>query len=115
MIRLNTVTVFLRVKTQTGVDSFGFPVYEETETAVPGVLVGEPTTDDITTSINLYGKKAGATLAIPKGDTHTWTDTTVRLPAPWSGVYKTIGVPRYGIEENIPLIWNGKVLLEKYG
>lgn len=114
MTHLNTVTVFLRVKTQTGVDSLNHPVYEEVEEAVNGVLVGEPTTDDITTSVNLYGKRAGATLALPKGDTHTWTDTTVRLPAPWSGVYRTIGIPRYGIESNIPLDWNGKVLLERY-
>lgn len=115
MTHLNTVTVFLITKTQTGVDVFNHPIYTETETEVDGVLVGEPSTDDITTSINIYGKKAGATLAIPKGDTHDWTDTTVRLPAPWNGVYKTIGVPKYGIESNIPLDWNGKVLLEKYG
>lgn len=115
MTHLNTRTVFLTVKTKTAIDDFNAPIYTTTEVAVDGVLIGEPTTDDITTSINLYGKKAGVTLAIPKGDNHNWTDTTVRLPAPWSAVYRTIGEPRYGIEENIPLAWNGRVLLEKYG
>ena len=115
MIHLATRTVFLRVKTQTGTDAFNAPIYAETEVAVDGVLIGEPTADDIVTSTNLYGKKAGVTLAIPKGDSHKWTDTTVRLPAPWSAVYRTIGEPRYGIEENLPLAWNGRVLLEKYG
>ena len=115
MIHLATRTVFLTVKTKTGVDDFNADVFSTSEVEVSGVLIGEPTTDDITTSINLYGKKAGLTLAIPKGDTHNWTDTTVRLPAPWSATYRTIGEPRFGIEENIPLAWNGKVLLEKYG
>lgn len=115
MTRLATRTVFLTVKTKTGVDAFNADIFRTEEVEVSGVLIGEPTTDDITTSINLYGKKAGVTLAIPKGDTHKWTDTLVRLPAPWSATYRTIGEPRYGIEENIPLEWNAKVLLEKYG
>ena len=115
MTHLATRTVFLTVKTKSGTDAFNRDTFTTKEVEVPGVLIGEPTSDDIVTSINLYGKKAGVTLAIPKGDAHVWTDTFVRLPAPWSATYRTIGEPRFGIEENIPLDWNGKVLLEKYG
>lgn len=107
------ITVTLTKKTQTGTDPFGQPIYTETTEDVADVLVGEPSTDDITNSITMYGKKIAYTLAIPKGDTHTWEDTTVSLPAPFGGIYHTIGYPTMGIEANIPLRWNKKVHLER--
>lgn len=107
------ITVTLTVKTMTGTDSFGKPVYSTNTTDVNDVLVGEPTTDDITNALTMYGKKIAYTLAIPKGDTNVWEDTTVTLPDPFAGTYRTIGFPTAGIEENIPLRWNKKVHLEK--
>lgn len=107
------ITVTLTVKSMTGADSFGKPVYSTTTTDVNDVLVGEPTTDDITNALTMYGKKIAYTLAIPKGDTNVWEDTTVTLPDPFAGTYHTIGFPTAGIEENIPLRWNKKVHLEK--
>ena len=107
------ITVTLTVKTMKGADSFGKPVYSTTTTDVNDVLVGEPTTDDITNALTMYGKKIAYTLAIPKGDTNVWEDTTVTLPDPFAGTYHTIGFPTAGIEENIPLRWNKKVHLEK--
>lgn len=107
------ITVTLTKRTQTGTDPFGQPIYLETTEDVANVLVGEPTTDDITNAITMYGKKVAYTLAIPKGDDHTWTDTYVSLPAPFEGIYHTIGYPTAGIEANIPLRWNKKVHLER--
>ncbi len=107
------ITVTLTKKTQTGTDPFGQPIFTTTTENVSDVLVGEPSTDDITNTITMYGKKVAYTLAIPKGDTHVWEDTTVTLPTPFEGTYHTIGYPTAGIEVNIPLRWNKKVHLER--
>lgn len=112
---IHGITVTLMERTQTGTDAFNRPVYTETPVQVPDVLVGQPTTDDVITTTDLTGRKAVYWLAIPKGDTHDWEDVVVVLPAPFAGRYRTIGIPIAGIEENIPLRWNAKVLVERYG
>ena len=61
------VTVTLYEKTQTGVDGLNNPVYSVQPVQVENVLVGEPTTDDITSSISLYGKQIRYMLGLPKG------------------------------------------------
>lgn len=109
------ITILLAEKTQTGVDDLNRPIYEDDYIEVKDVLVGEPSTDEITNTMSLYGKMVKYTLAIPKGDTNTWVDTEVVLPYPFEGKYRTIGYPTAGIEANIPLRWNKKVLLERYG
>ena len=109
------VTVTLVEKTQTGTDDLNRPIYEDSYIDVDNVLVGEPTSDEIANTMSLYGKQVKYTLAIPKGDTNEWTDTEVILPSPFEGKYKTIGYPTAGIEANIPLMWNKKVKLERYG
>ena len=107
------ITVTLTKKTVSGADGFGRPTYTTETVSVDDVLVGEPTTDDITNDLAMYGKKVAYTLAIPKGDDNTWEDTTVTLPEPFAGTYHTIGYPTAGIEANIPLRWNKKVHLER--
>ena len=109
------ITITLIEKTQIGTDGFNAPMYEETEVSVENVLVGEPTSDEITDSLNLYGKRVIYVMAIPKGDEHRWHDSDVILPEPFAGRYHTIGYPTAGIEENIPLSWNKKVRLERIG
>lgn len=107
------VTVTLKSKTKTGTDDFGQPIYSETNVDVSDVLIGEPTTEDIQNAITVYGKRISYTLAVPKGDSNTWTKCQVVLPAPWSETFNVIGEPTIGIEENIPLRWNKKVHLER--
>jgi hypothetical protein len=109
------ITIQLVTKVQDGTDPFGEPIYKESTVNVDDVLVGQPTTDDITESLELFGKRVEYTLAIPKGDSHEWTDAEVILPAPFYGRYRTFGFPTAGIEANIPLRWNKKVKLERYG
>lgn len=109
------ITIQLVVREQTGVDEFNAPVFSDTVEEVDDVLVGEPSTDEVTNTLNLTGKKVEYVLAIPKGDTHVWENTEILLPAPFDGRYRTIGYPTAGIEENIPLRWNKKVKVERYG
>ena len=105
-------TVQLMVDTVTGEDPFGAPIVEKVPVDIPDVLVGQPTTDDITASVQMYGKKIEYILGIPKGDTHDWTDATVLI---WGEPYRTVGYPQTGIQENIPLRWGQNVKVERYG
>lgn len=106
------ITVTLIEKTENGVDDFGVPIYTETEVEVDDVLIGEPTTEDIVNELTLYDKKLAYVLAIPKGDAHVWTDTDVVF---FGQRFRTYGNVTEGIEANIPLRWNKKVKVEKYG
>ena len=112
---IHGIDITLITKTQTGTDVLNHPIYAEKEEIVADVLVGEPSSDEITSTLSLYGKQVKYTLAIPKGDTHTWIDTQVILPEPFEGKYRTIGYPTAGIDANIPLRWNKKVMIERYG
>lgn len=112
MAMIKGITVILLSKTQIGTDPFNRPVYDYQEESVDNVLVAPTTSDDIATSQDLTGKKAVYTLAIPKGDTHNWSDATVRF---FGQEWHTLGYPTEGIEGNIPLDWNKKVMVERYG
>lgn len=111
MARIKGIAVVLIDNVKTGTDAFGATVYEDKEITVENVLFAPSTTDDITNQLNLTGKKADYTLAIPKGDTHDWENREVRfLGKRW----RTVGLPLEGIEELIPLSWNRKVMVEHY-
>lgn len=105
-------TVGLVVKTQTGTDPFGHPIYSEEIVLVNDVLVGQPTSDEIVSTLDLTGKKIAYMLGIPKGDTHVWTDTDVII---WGERFRTIGYPGTGTQANIPLRWGQNVKVERYG
>ena len=75
MIRSITVTLYER--TETGADDFGAPVFTETMTDVPGVLVTPISAQDMVTDTQLYGKKGVYELCLPKGDAHVWDDCRV--------------------------------------
>ena len=119
MARLQGITVILYEEIQTGTDRFGAPIYEEKPTEVENVLVGEPSTDDITTSTQMFGKVIQYMLGIPKGDTHDWKDKKVSWTDAYGTEYvvKTFGFPITGIEANLPrqLPWHMKVRCEAYG
>lgn len=112
---LTGITIQLAQKTEGEPDPFGTPTYTDQFIDVDDVLVGQPSSDDITTTLQLYGKKAVYTLGIPKGDEHDWKDTEVILPEPFAGRYRTIGYPIAGIEANLPLRWNKQIKVERYG
>lgn len=105
-------TVKVLQKTVTGQNEMHEDIVTETWIDVPDVLVGQPTTDDITSTLQLYGKRIEYVLGIPKGDTNDWVDTEVEI---WGEKYKTIGYPMTGEKENIPLRWGKNVKVERYG
>lgn len=112
MALLKGITIQLVGLTKTGTDPFGNPIYEETDIDVENVLVSPTSTDDIVNQLTLTGKKAVYTLAIPKGDTNDWEDKEVKF---FGKRWRTFGFPIEGIEDLIPLDWNKKVLVERYG
>ena len=105
------ITVTLKKKTQDGTDAFGAPIWKTADITVDNVLVGEPSTDDITSSTDLYGKRIDYMLGIPKGDMHDWTDTSVS----WTDAYgrtircRTFGFPITGVESLVPGPWHMRV------
>ena len=54
LLMIKGTTIQIAVKTQTGTDPFGAPIYEPGYEDVPDVLVGQPSTDDIKSSIDLF-------------------------------------------------------------
>lgn len=119
MARIKGTTVKLYQETITGYDELGNPIIKEDPVEVDNVLVGEPSTDEITTSVSLYGKKISYMLGIPKGDTHDWVNKKVEWSDSYGNTYKvqTFGFPITGIEANIPpqLPWHMKVRCEGFG
>lgn len=119
MARIKGTTVKLYQETITGYDELGNPIIKEDPVEVDNILVGEPSTDEITTSVSLYGKKISYMLGIPKGDTHDWVNKKVEWSDSYGNTYKvqTFGFPITGIEANIPpqLPWHMKVRCEGFG
>ena len=111
MAMIKGITIVLLERMQTSVDGFNRPVYEYKKKFIPNVLVAPASSDDVTTSIDLTGKRAEYMLAIPKGDKNDWADRIVEF---FGHQWKTIGFPIEGIEANIPLDWNKKVMVELY-
>lgn len=56
MSMIKGITVQLKKKIQTGTDAFGNPIYDYQTINVDNVLIGEPSADDVTSEMSLYGK-----------------------------------------------------------
>jgi hypothetical protein len=110
LIKGITVTLYDRV--ETGEDEFHKTTYDEVPVEIDNVLVAPASASDIINQTNLEGKKAVYTLAVPKGDSHEWEDRKVEF---WGEEWHTFGIPLKGIEGLIPLGWNMKVMVERYG
>ena len=120
MIRGINVTLYQ--KQQTGEDAFGAPVFNEVAETVHNVLIGERTAEEIKMQIGCVFprpeeqtfevKGLAYTLALPKGDAHDWHDVTVEF---FGQRFRTYGDVTEGIEAMIPLQWNKKVKVERYG
>lgn len=112
MAMIRGISVELKIEKQIGIDGFQRPLYEYVSEIVENVLIAPSASDDLLTTTDLTGKKAVYTLAIPKEDDHDWTDCIVCF---FGEEWHTIGYPLEGIEDNIPLDWNKKVMVERYG
>lgn len=111
MARIKGIAITLIDKVQSGKDPFGNPIYSEIEKAIDNVLITPTSTDDITNNLELEGKKAVYTLAIPKGDTNVWENKEVRF---FGQRWRVFGKVIQGIDHLIPLDWNKKVMVEVY-
>lgn len=112
MARIKGITITLISNKEVGRDPFDNPIFQDVEIAVDNVLVSPTSSDDVINRLTLTGKKAVYTLAIPKGDTNIWEDQEVRF---FGERWRVFGIPLQGIEELIPLDWNKKVTVERYG
>lgn len=111
MGRIKGITIILVDRIEKGADPLGNPIFEDVEIDVENVLVSPTSSDDIVNQINLTGRKAIYTLAIPKGDNHEWENKEVEF---FGKRWRTFGIPLEGIETLIPLDWNKKVMVERY-
>lgn len=111
MAIIKGITITLVDKKEVGRDPFDHPIYEDIEIDVNNVLVSPTASDDIVNQLNLTGRKAVYTLAIPKGDTNNWENSEVIF---FGQRWRTFGIPLEGIENLIPLDWNKKVMVERY-
>ena len=110
LIKGQTVRLYDRV--QTGVDAFNAPVYTETPVDVENVLICPVSTDDIVDGVQLNGSRAAYELCIPSENTDVWENRTVEF---YGKKWKTFGLPMEWISANLPLEWNRKVRVERYG
>lgn len=111
MAMIKGIDITLYEQTPAEPDDFGAERYTETPVTVSNVLVAPATSQEVLETINLYGKKAVYTMAIPKGDEHDWKDKRVSF---FGEDWHTFGIPLIGIECDIPLDWNMKVMAERY-
>ena len=105
------ITIALLERNQVGIDGFNRPIYEYKKKCIHNVLISPATSNDVVSSLDLTGKRAEYVLAIPKKDCNNWEDRIVEF---FGRRWKTIGFPIEGIEANIPLDWNKKVMVELY-
>ena len=110
-MNIKGITVTLINKKEVGKDPFGNPIYDDVEIEVDNVLVSPVSTEDIVHTLELTGKKAVYTLAIPKGDENDWEDAEVIF---FGERWRTFGFVTQGIDHLIPLDWNKKVMVERY-
>lgn len=111
MAKIKGIKVTLINKVQVDDDPFGNPIFEDVQIEVENVLVAPTRTEDIVSQLDLTGKKAVYTLAIPKGDQHDWENAEVLF---FGRKWRTFGFVTEGIEHLIPLDWNKKVMVERY-
>lgn len=110
MIKGMTVTLINKVKVSE--DEFNRPVYEPEVVQVDNVLVAPESNPEVLSQLNLAGHKEVYLLGIPKGDTHNWVNAQVEF---FGKRWSTVGEPLEGMDDLIPLAWNKKVRVERYG
>ena len=107
------ITVTLYEQIQSGIDPLNHPVYTEQPQPVENVLVAPLSETEVLETYNLTGRRAEYQLGIPKGDAHEWkSGSKVSF---FGKDWRIIGFPTEGIEKLIPLSWNKKVRVERYG
>lgn len=111
MMQIKGIPVTLYERTENGEDSFGAPIYAETEVTVDNVLVAPVSAQEVLDTLSLTGRKVVYQLGLPKGDNHDWTaGTKVSF---FGETFRIIGDIKQGIEEMVPLEWHKIVSVER--
>ncbi len=107
------ITVKLYETKVIGKDEFNRDIEVFTVSEISNVVVGQPSSEDITSEISVSGKRIAYVLAIPAGDTHTWEGNVVEF---YGRKWRTIGIPTQYMEgfmgKDFP--WNKKIGVEAY-
>lgn len=106
------IPVILYERTKIGEDPFGAAEYTETPTIVENVLVTPVAADAVVQDLQMYGKRAAYELCLPKGDSHQWEDCRVEF---FGQSWRVYTPAQEYIEAQLPLDWNRKVRVERYG
>lgn len=77
---------------------------------VNNVLISNGATTESAEMSESGGKLLTYTLAIPKYDTHNWTNRIIGF---YGEKFRTTGFEIQGIEENMPLQWNKQIKVQK--
>lgn len=108
------IMVTLYEKSVQGTDAFKATVYTETAVAVENVLISpvDAGNGEIVDDNQLRGRKETYELSIPKKNTNVWENVTVEF---WGKKWKTVGPVQQLMTEHVPLDWDRKVRVERYG
>ena len=106
------IKVTLHTKVKDGEDGFKAHVWKSVPVEVENVLVTPVASGEVISDLQLHGKKAEYELCIPKGDTHNWEDCEVEF---FGARWRTFGFCQQLIEELVPLDWNRKIKVARYG
>lgn len=102
--------MFQRV--QVGTDHFSAPIYDELPINVENVLVLPCTVSPIVSDLQLHGNRTEYELCIPKNDTNEWNGCRVDF---FGQSWRVFAPPMQYIDSLVPLEWNRKVKVERYG
>ncbi len=112
MAMIQGMPVRLYDRIETGVDDFNSPIYRDEPIRVENVLICPASAEAVTEGIQMYGKRAVYELCIPKGNTNVWEDRTVEF---FGRKWQTFGPALEWIGANVPLGWNKRIKVERYG
>lgn len=112
MAIIQGTAVILYDRIATGADAFNAPVYRDTPVKIDNVLICPASAETVTEGIQMYGKRAVYELCIPKGNTNVWEDRTVEF---FGRKWRTFGPALEWIGANVPLGWNKRIKVERYG
>lgn len=107
------ISITLYTETVTGYDDFNREIVETKAVTIDNVVVGQPSSEDITSEINVSGKRAVYNLAIPKDDKNDWTNKVVEF---YGKKWRTIGVPTQFMDGYMgpSWPWNKQIKVEEY-
>lgn len=112
MAFIQGIDVKLIPQVKTGTDEYGTDIYADGDPVIVHNVLVAPVSSQQQKEINdLYSKTASYTIAIPKGDTHVWTDQIVEF---FGKRWHVFTLPQKGIDAMIPLQWNDQYQVERY-